>query len=204
MKKFLLSLLIPIKCFAADLGTDGATFKITENDLLTVIEKRLLEAENSGALERFTDNLKQKMINEPAPVPNIYKASKDTTREFDPSVYLEEDIIAKGKVLYAKGTKINPLDHMDFKKMIFIDGEDKRQREFANIEADKDEDLVVILTSGKPGLQTVDEKNYYYFFDQFGLYSKRFDIQKVPSVVYQKTGEKVLTIDEIFLKDEKN
>ncbi len=64
----------------------------------------------------------------------------------------------------------------------------------------QDASLLIILVNGKPGLKTLDEEEYYYYFDQAGVYSKRFDITKVPSLVYQDNAEKLLIIKEVALQ----
>ena len=143
-------------------------------------------------------------------------------REFDATMELGEDImIPKGiggldanqykaklgskgienieyEILYKAGTRINPLDYMVFNEsLVFIDGEDESQKEFAHKYQDKNGFAKIILVNGEPGFKEVEGKEYCYYYDQWGAYSNRFNIVYVPSVVYQKEGEKVLTIEEV-------
>lgn len=192
---------------AKDLGTYGETFNIEEQDLLLVIEKKLSALEQSGELNAFNEKSQKAIsaqVKRPRPVEGILKVSKESTRKFDPSTELEEDIIVPEgntvNILYARGTKINPLDYENFNNtLLFIDGDDEKQTMFARNLAETNHALTIILTSGEPGLKEIEGKQYFYYFDQHGIYSKRFGIALTPSIVYQEGSEKVLTIREVLL-----
>ena len=110
----------------------------------------------------------------------------------------------KYEVAYKAGTAINPLDYMKFNEpLIFVDGNNEEQLKYARDYQDKNRLAKIILIDGKPGFKEVEGREYHYFFDQWGAYSQRFKIAKVPSVVYQKEGAKVLTISEINLNNKK-
>ena len=103
-------------------------------------------------------------------------------------------------MLYAKGTKINPLDYENFNNtLLFIDGDDEEQNQFARNLVETEQALTIILTSGEPGVREVEGKQYFYYFDQHGIYSKRFGVAVTPSIVFQEGTEKVLTIREVSL-----
>ena len=210
MKRFLVALSVSClagNVYAKDLGVYGETTEIREPDLLKSIETKLGHYQKSGQLEefnqRYANELKRQVTN-PNRVTGIIKTEKERYRKFDPTTELEEDIhIPEGdgyKILYAKGIKINPLDYMQFDEpLIFIDGGDQSQVEFAHDYFDQNQKAKIILVNGQPGIKAVRNTEYYHFFDQWGAYSTRFNITKVPSVVTQESSEKVLTIWEVFL-----
>lgn len=84
--------------------------------------------------------------------------------------------------------------------LIFIDGESPAQVQFAHETFDNNNATKIILINGRPGLKQHEGKEYYYYFDQFGGYSSRFGITRVPYLVYQIGVEKVLTIQEVEVK----
>lgn len=191
MKRFLLFLL-PLTSFAAalaaDLGQHGSVFEIEETDLLTVIEHKAQQ--HSNRFVEFLNDARER-ITKPNALSGIEQVSKSSVRKFDPTVFLDDDIIVDGKVLYAQGMPINPLNFTEFPKLVFIDGTVERQTEFArNINA------ITILTNGTPGLH----HDHYFYFDQGGIYTNRFNIKRVPAIVYQERNEKVLTIQEVLLE----
>jgi len=215
------------KVDAKDLGSYGKSYTISEPDIEADIKRKLEIYQRSGKLKEFEENYKKavvKQIKEPNRVVGITNATKSITRKFDPTTELEEDImIPKGlsqvmdakkyrsqldgkeieyEVLHKAGTKINPLQYMKFNEpLIFVDGRNEDQLLFARNYQDKSPLSKIILIDGKPGLKEMNGKEYYYFFDQWGAYSEKFNISNVPAVVWQKDNEEVLTIDEIKLED---
>lgn len=201
-------------CLSADakrLGKYGSTFAIEEPDFLSVIESKLSYLEASGEIAKvnraFQERIKE-LVKRPPPIKGIEKADSTSTRKFDPTTYLEEDIVTVGsnnnpQILYAEGTPINPLEYQSFSSpLLFIDGDDSSQLGFARNLQDNNLSIIVILVNGEPGLKKVGDKEYYYYFDQFGVFSKKFGITKVPSLIFQEAAEKLLTIKEVKL-DEK-
>ena len=205
--------------FSKDFGKYGSTYVITEPDILEGINKKLQNYQRSGKLEEFQKKYREevkKQIKHPNRVLGITNAEETRIRKFDPTTELEEDIVIPSseqsktpikpekiayKVLHKAGTKINPLDHMLFNEpLVFIDGGIEAQRDFANKYKDKNPLTKIILINGKPGIQRVGDKEYYYYFDQWGAYSSRFNIAVVPSILYQLNNEKVLTIEEVNLQ----
>jgi conjugal transfer pilus assembly protein TraW len=216
MKKMILVLLIWLSSsntvYAKDLGRYGSVFDIAEEDFLSMIENKLKLYEANGRLEKFQNDYSEKLKNQiirPNRVIGITKTKENKIRKFDPTIELEEEIlipIEEGTTIsYNKGTKINPLDYQIFdEKMIFIDGDDAYQKAFANKYLDSNPNTSIILVNGKPGPETINDKEYFYYFDQWGVYSKRFQITVVPSVIYQKSGERLLTIEEVKPDEEAN
>ena len=206
---------------AADLGVYGKSYPIKEADIEQEIARKLSIYQENGELEKFQKNYQKevtKQIKNPSRVSGITDAVENRTRTFDPTIYLEEDIaIPKGgieeakknpelieyEVLHKAGTAINPLNYMLFNEpLIFVDGNNEEQLEYARDYKDKNPLAKIILIDGSPGFKEINGKEYQYFFDQWGAYSQRFKIARVPSVVYQKEGDLVLIINEISLNKE--
>lgn len=188
MIRILLLMMLTNFAHAKDLGTFGHTFDIAEKDLLEVIETKLQNVD----LTAYHDKLRKQVL-APNRIPNITKAQNNTSRKFDPTVMLEEDIIDEnGKVIYAKGFAINPLNYQPFDgHLLFIDASDDTQYQFAKDYANAHKNTTVILIAGK--------SEDFPYFDQWGAYSTRFGIKKVPAVIFQIPGEKILTIEEVKL-----
>lgn len=198
-----LSFLIILLCcmqsaYAKDFGTYGKTFTIAETDLLEAIRTKLTSHNMSDELAALNASMQRKIAREalhPAPIGGIIKATKDAVRAFDPTTYLEEDIEDEaGHVLFMRGTAINPLQYMRFTEpLVFIDGRDEEQVAFAKKYAVDHAFVKIILVAGEPGLQKDD---VMFYFDQHAVYTRRFGITAVPSVVSQQNEEMVLTVEE--------
>jgi len=221
--------------YAKDLGFVGAVYSICERDLLESIESKLKENEASGRLAelqtKYTNEIKAQ-VTKPRRVAGISNATTNTIRFYNPTHELDEEIRIPGKdgagdTVYPVGTKVNPFDYQDFDEvMLFIDGEEETQRDFAHDQVDKNPKTTIILINGEPGQKKVgkvsksdrtqtslqennknkgnekaniEEKSYYYYYDQWGMLSKKFGITRVPSLIYQNRGEKRLTIKEVLL-----
>lgn len=213
--------LLENQVFAKDLGSYGKTYPIIEADIEQEIARKLSIYQENGELEKFQKNYQKevtKQIKNPNRVSGITDAVENRSRTFDPTIYLEEDIaMPKGgieeakknpelieyEVLHKAGTAINPLNYMLFNEpLIFVDGNNEEQLKYARDYQDKNQLAKIILIDGSPGFKKINGKEYQYFFDQWEAYSQRFKIVRVPSVVYQKEGDSVLTINEINLNKE--
>lgn len=194
---------------AKHLGKYGSSFQIEEPDFLTSVETKLRHLEASGEIAKINNEYQDKIklaIQRPPAVNGIKKATTTKSRKYNPTQYLEEDITTTNsnnqeKILYTRGTAVNPLDYSPFENsLLFIDGDDRAQEEYARSMRKQDALLIIILVNGKPGLKEEQGEEYYYYFDQAGVYSRRFDIKKVPSLVYQDGREKLFTIKEVALQ----
>src|SRR5262245_40225429 len=119
---------------AKDLGVHGATFKIAERSLLDVIHERLQQ--KRGQLEvlqqEIAAKVKQSALH-PTPVTFLKRTQTARTFFYDPTLILDHDIKdAHGKILFKKGTRINPLETLSWgKPLLFLDGEDVEQVSWA-------------------------------------------------------------------------
>lgn len=180
----------PIMAEAADLGTYGPTFTISEDDLLKQILGKLKAAEADGKIEglnrRFAESTRQRVEN-PTPVSGIATTRLPRTWLYDPSIIVPQDYADdKGRVFARKGEKINPLDRLPgFNKvMVFIDGRDERQVAFAVAQSKTygRERTVLILVNGSPMAVMRAHKQAFYF-DQLGTITSKFGITQVPATV---------------------
>jgi len=198
---FLAALLIlPVISTAEDLGVVGKTYDITERDLIAVIQHKLKHMEKTGELAKFQNDYKNRVIDgieHPKPIPGIKATANANTRYYDPSMVTDKDITdATGRILYPRGTRINPLDYIGWNKyLLFVDGRDAKQLEFSKkITAASDRPVKLVLIAGEP-LELMRKWKMTIYFDQGGKLTKRFAITQVPAIVRQEG--KRLRIDEL-------
>src|SRR5574343_31497 len=120
------------KAEAKDLGTHGRVWEIKEMDIVSYIKSQITEEKAQKIQKDFIFKSKQH-INRPKPVSGITKTIEGKVHYYNPEITLTKDILDQtGKVLYSKGTKVNPLNHQTFtRQLLFIDGDDIKQVEFA-------------------------------------------------------------------------
>ncbi len=185
---------------AKDYGQQGAVFRIAEPDLLRTIEQKLRTLEASGGIERMNAELARKTeagVRRPRPVAGISLAVRERSWIFDPSMRVEQDILDnKGNVIARAGERVNPLDTVSVRqKLVFIDGDDKDQVNWALRRFD-DASAKLIMVKGAPlDAMTVHQRRFY--FDQGGFLVGRFGIRSVPAVVEQ--NGKAMRVSEIPL-----
>lgn len=199
----IVSLSLSLKAKATDLGVYGETAPIKEDDLQEHIINKLksLDQEKLREYQESITNQTVQNIKRPKPVKGISKAREYSQRFFDPTFTLNEDIYSEpGKLLYAKGTKLNPLDYKAFDEIwILIDGEDSAQVNFAKKYNNwENRYKKVILVNGKPGKQ---EDGSFFYFDQAGEISGKLNITKLPSVISQINGRNDISIEEIEIDE---
>jgi conjugal transfer pilus assembly protein TraW len=132
MKRNLFILLVMISTnqitLAKDFGKQGTTFEVKEEGFVGMMQRKLKDVDLVEHEQKMKD-LTRKRIEEPESVEGITRATKTVSHSFDPTYILDEDVfLPGGKLLYPKGTEVNPLDHMTWNgKLIFIDSSDKEQ-----------------------------------------------------------------------------
>jgi conjugal transfer pilus assembly protein TraW len=180
----------PSLAAAKDLGVYGATFEVSEQDLLALLLAKLKAAEASGRMESlnraFVARVKAR-LNRPPPVAGITVTTMPRTWLFDPSITVPRDFAdQKGRVFARRGEVINPLDRLPgFNRvLIFIDGDDADQVRFAVRRAKRDakEKPYIVLTSGAP-IELMRRERVEMYFDQDGMLSGHFGILHVPAVI---------------------
>ena len=191
-------LLCPAPVLARDYGQRGTVFPVIERDLLEQIHSRLTQMERSGETARLNEDLKRRTIarvNRPDPVAGIVRASEARRWQFDPTITLAADIRgAKGELIHAAGTRVNPLDSVGLRAdLLFLDGDDPDQLAWALKE---DANAKLILVKGAP-LELMKARQRRFFFDQGGKLTEKFGIRSVPARVRQQG--RLLEISEIAL-----
>jgi conjugal transfer pilus assembly protein TraW len=167
-----------------DYGTYGHLFNIAEPSMLEEIMEKLELAKENGTLEqlqnKFAEKVKARIVR-PVPVANLKKATIDRSWTYDPTYTQKTNIIDdQGRVIIEAGTTINPLTKLKWgEALIFIDGEDKSQVQWANKMQGK-----IVLTNGTPLLLAEQLKRPVYF-DQGGILCQRFKIEAMPAVIEQ-------------------
>jgi conjugal transfer pilus assembly protein TraW len=180
---------------AKNLGIHGNIWEIQEVNIITYIKQHIAKQDVEALNKNFAKNA-EKQILHPKPATNIIKTIHQTVHYFDPTITLTKDITDQnGKILHTKGTKINPLHHMVFKKtLIFIDGNDTKQVEYAS---KINGETKIILVKGSPIKLMQKHKNTRFYFDQEGYLTKTFGIATVPSIA--KSDGNLIKIEGIVL-----
>lgn len=191
-------LLCPAPVLARDYGQRGTVFPVIERDLLEQIHSRLTQMERSGETARLNEDLKRRTIarvNRPDPVAGIVRASEARRWQFDPTITLAADIRgAKGELIHAAGTRVNPLDSVGLRAdLLFLDGDDPDQLAWA---LKQTVNAKLILVKGAP-LELMKARQRRFYFDQSGKLTERFGIRSVPARVRQQG--RLLEISEIAL-----
>ena len=191
-------LLCPAEVLARDYGQRGTVFPVIERDLLEQIHSRLTQMERSGETARLNEDLKRRTIarvNRPDPVAGIVRASEARRWQFDPTITLAADIRgAKGELIHAAGTRVNPLDSVGLRAdLLFLDGDDPDQLTWA---LKQDANAKLILVNGAP-LELMKARQRRVYFDQGGKLTERFGIRSVPARVRQQG--RLLEVSEIAL-----
>ena len=196
----LLLSLMPL-AHAEELGVVGPTYDIAEPDLLEVIQSRLGRMEKSGELARKQGEYRDRVvgaIEKPKPVTGLKSTAAKRTYFIDPTWTLDRDIRgADGALLFARGLKVNPLDHVSLReKLVFFDGRDRRQISFAqHLLRNQGRAAKPILVAGEP-LNLMRDWKRQVFYDQGGALVRRLGIHQVPAVVTQEG--KRLRVDEVL------
>jgi conjugal transfer pilus assembly protein TraW len=191
---------VAITAHSAELGVVGPTYEITEPDLIEVIQSRLKRMEKSGELGRKQNDYRDRVIGgieKPNAVSGINATQTPRTFYVDPTWTVDRDIRnAEGSLLFARGLKVNPLDHVSLsRKLVFFDGRDSRQVSLAqrNLDGPSGKSKL-ILVAGEP-LKLMRSWKRPVFYDQGGALVRRLGIRQVPAIVNQ--DGKRLRIDEV-------
>ncbi len=196
---------------AKNLGVHGVLHPLDEEDPIALIQQKLKKMEEKGELKKHNLHIQKRTkesVERPSPVEGISKATKSRRFTYDPTFTVAKDIKDhKGRVIHAKGTKINPLETVSMtENLIFIDGDDRQQKEWV-LKKHKKGKVRLILVKGAP-LALSEELGIPVYFDQGGLITKQLGIKHVPATVSQSnfSGEKTekslcLYIEEIALGD---
>ncbi len=170
-----------------DHGVQGELFEIAEEDMIEVLMQRLNQLKESGKLAEFQKEFQEKAkkrLLEPKAVSHVTPTTHERVFYVDPTLTIEGGIVLPegiphaGHVLARKGDRINPLHTLKpHKGLLFIDGDDEAQQQFALEHAHQ---FDICLVKGKP-LDLEEQLNLPIFFDQGGIITKRYGISHVPA-----------------------
>lgn len=177
----------------------GTVHPVIEPDMVTWMKERAAKKFTPERLEEIKHKRQQstREYAERPPGMSLPRTQEPATHWFDPSVTVPYDLRDhEGRLIHSAGTTINPLDWRPLtRQLLFIDGDDTEQLEWAESLGAKDNSNVkVILVSGAP-LDIGRMWHRQVFFDQQGLLVSKFEIKQVPAVVRQD-GRR-LRIDEV-------
>ena len=177
----------------------GPTYEIKEPSLLAELLKRVAADQASGAMQRRMDEGKTRALESmrnPAPNDSIGRAAAARTWYYDPTIVVTENITAEGRVIVRAGTRVNPLDKVNWSKLwLFIDARDPPQVSYAKrAVARLRGNTKVILTGGKLK-ETSLALGQQVYFDQGARLVARFGIAATPATVRQEGTR--LRIDEV-------
>lgn len=195
---------ITAPALARDYGQQGALFPVVEADLLSVIQQRLSAMQAAGEIDRANRQLAERTaaeVRRPAPVPGIGTAVEERRWTFDPTITVAQDLRdARGRVVVAAGTRVNPLDTVPLRqRLVFLDGDDESQVAWA-MASSTALNAKLILVSGSPfALMKAEQRRFY--FDQKGTLTRHFGIRAVPAVVEQQG--RTLAVRELVLRGTK-
>lgn len=177
----------PADITVVDHGVHGELFEIAEEDMIEVLMRRLTQLKESGKLEEFQKEFLEKAkksVLEPKAIAHITHTTHERVFYVDPTLTIEGDIILPegmphaGHVLAKKGDRLNPLHTLKpHKGLLFIDGDDEVQQQFATEHAHQ---FDIVLVKGKP-IELESTLNIPIFFDQGGLITTRYGIKHIPA-----------------------
>ncbi|MCK9553905.1 type-F conjugative transfer system protein TraW [Aquamicrobium sp.] len=192
---------VALPAAARDYGQYGEMFPVNEPDLLQTIERRLRTMEASGEIDAFNRDLADRTkhaARRPTPVAGISRARETRSWTYDPSITTDRDISDhKGKLIFAAGTRVNPLDTVPMRhSLVFLDGDDAEQVKWA-LESTTQTNALLVLTSGDV-FDRMKSAQRRFYFDQGGSLTSRFGIRHVPAVVHQEGS--LLRVVEVGLR----
>lgn len=190
MKVILLVVLIALSssALAENLGKFGKTYPIIETDIIEFFKKRAAQLHESGEFKSEMEGMRDRAkayVKRPQGI-SLPRADVSMSSLYDSTYTLERNVVDHtGKLIYKKGTKINPLQYTTLnRKLCFIDSDDEDQIEWAKKYCLDPLKSKLILTNGD--IEKAHEKlKTRIYFDQYGRLIKHFGIKYLPAVIRQ-------------------
>lgn len=197
------AVLLVLSCEAAraeDLGMRGEVFPVIEPDLFSEIQAKFNRLEEIGEVDRINQRLRDRAIataERPPRVEGIGRTTDPRSFHFDPTVIVQDDIVTPdGRVIAKAGDVFNPLDYTPMQqRLVFFDGDDLEQIEWARTEIAGSGAQVQPILIGGPVLELTRDWRRQVFFDQGGKITERFGITQVPARV-TRDGHRLL-VEEV-------
>lgn len=182
---------------AKDLGVSGKTWPITEEDIRKVIAQELVQKDPTEFNQKLKDSAKNFVKN--LPKRGFPRADTTATTYVDLSIELTSDIQGPVKlddgtiawrVLWPKGTKVNPLESVAMNSAIlFFDGDDPQQLAFVQKANAKYSARISIVEAGSGNIDESTKKLGRPVFYANDLMLQKFKIEKLPTLVYPGEGD---------------
>ena len=179
--------MLPLSMYAyEDLGYYGEQYEIEEIGLMTIINERYRNIDKKEFKESFKTAYEKSMIVKSS----FNSCQKDNTREYDPTIILDEDInipFYADKTLYKKGYKYNILkeNNLAFMKyIIFINADDDLQLQLA-AQLQNRADIYV----AKGDISKLKKYNISGKISRENVESKAFKLHCLPSIYAQQNNK---------------
>ena len=179
---------------AADIGTFGMTYRISEQDALVEIEERARQVD----WHKVLDQRKVEDYQGPPERERLPRAKRNRSRLVDMTYTTEIDIPdGRGGTLYPKGYTFNPLDYVTYPRtLVVIDGTDPEQVKWFSVSGyDRRLDVMLLLTGGSFGAVSKKISRPLYYADRRII--QRLRVKAVPSVIRQKG--RVMEVSEVVV-----
>ena len=183
---------------ATDLGVIGKTYPIVEQDLIEQIKDRIKSKDESGELSELNQQWLRSSKQYAASPKGTFLPDALVPRItlLETQITLKTDLMGlEGKVLYPKGTTVNPLRIMRLTyAMCFINGDNEEQVAWLIEHCTKNPLNKLVLVDGNLE-ELTSRTGLRLFFDQGGDLVQRLKIRALPAVLSQKGGD--LYVEEI-------
>lgn len=170
----------------------GEIFPIIEENLAEVIQRKRQENlfESGDTQKRVVEKIRS-----PNEVSFLQVAQQYRKIYFDPSFVVRETIKDnENHVIIPAGKRVNPLELIQLSSgLLFFDGTKENQVSWAR---QQNGEYKWILVKGSP-LEIEKREKRPVYFDQGGLYSKKFGLKYIPARIVQEG--KALVIEEFPL-----
>ncbi len=183
----ILTFVLMLSCFpsllAKDFGIKGELFQVTEESLIAVMQQMYTQKSAIQTIDTTLQTI-QSSAKHPRSTKIPPTAKCHQTYYYDPSFITKETITdVKGTVIFPKGTKVNPLQHLKLSTgLLFLDGDNIDHLQWARTQASS---FKWILVKGDPFYLEEQEKRPVYF-DQQGYSVSKFRIQHIPARISQE------------------
>ena len=185
---------------AKDYGVQGTVFEIVEKDIRQALVESASEVDWNGVNDGIKAEAKTFLSR--LPKRGFRVAEQTNTTWVDPSIVLTADTQAPlqqpdgtyaWKVLFAKGTRVNPLERVrPVTAMFLFDGSQPEQVELLKQVLQREPYRVVPVEAGAGDLSTLSEGLGRPIFHASDAMLARFQIRNLPSLLYPGEGERQL------------
>ncbi len=171
-------------------GTYGKTYPIGEEDILRVFASKQKEIEKK--LRERLPEIKKRMLVLTKYDGRFEHAKKERVYYINPKLILTDDVLDhQGNILFEKGMVFDPSRFVRLGRYIVIDGNSKKQVEFA---LKGDFRRIILISGDLEKLTTIHRRRFYFANDEI---IERFKIERVPAVIegdgeYVRVTEKAL------------